>query len=102
MDRPAALSNDELTAVIGELPDWQVRDGRLHRELRFADFSRAFGFMAAVATVAQEMNHHPDWSNSYSTVTVDLRTHDVGGITDADVALARRISDLAEDCGVRR
>ena len=53
--------------------------------------------MAAVATVAQAMDHHPDWSNSYATVTVDLVTHDVGGITSLDIQLAQRISELAGD-----
>jgi len=88
-----------LDDAIGRLPGWEVREGRLHRELRFADFSRAFGFMAAVATVAQGMDHHPDWSNAYSTVVIDLVTHDVGGITELDVALASTMSDLADGLG---
>ena len=91
MARPAPLSDAEVAGALADLPGWEVHDGRLHRELRFADFSRAFGFMAAVATVAQAM----DWSNSYATVVIDLMTHDAGGITDLDVALASTVSELA-------
>ncbi|MBS1836650.1 MAG: 4a-hydroxytetrahydrobiopterin dehydratase [Actinobacteria bacterium] len=99
MGRPVALSGHELADAVASLPGWEVRDGRLHRELRFADFSRAFGFMAAAAVVAQGMDHHPDWSNSYATVTVDLTTHDAGGVTVLDVELARRMSELAVQLG---
>lgn len=101
MVRPERLSAEETTAALVDLLGWELVGGRLHRELRFADFPRAFGFMAAVATVAQALDHHPDWSNSYSTVIVDLFTHDVGGITRLDVELAGRMSDLAVDCGVQ-
>lgn len=99
MPRPVGLDPGELEEVLDGLVGWEVVDGRLHRELRFADFTRAFGFMAAVATVAQAMDHHPDWSNSYGTVVIDLVTHDVGGITALDVALATEVSDLAADLG---
>lgn len=95
MTRHVRLDAHELETAVAALPGWEVRDGSLHRELHFADFSRAFGFMAAAATVAQAMDHHPDWSNSYSTVVVDLATHDAGGITTLDVELARRMSELA-------
>lgn len=101
MGRPVALSGHELADAVASLPGWEVRDGRLHRELRFADFSRAFGFMAAAAVVAQGMDHHPDWSNSYATVVVDLTTHDAGAITALDVELARRMSELAAGLGAR-
>lgn len=96
MARPLPLDRTALDEAVSSLPGWELRDGRLHRELHFADFSRAFGFMAAAATVAQAMDHHPDWSNSYSTVVVDLSTHDAGGVTDLDVELARRMSELAD------
>lgn len=93
------MTDEEIRSALASLPGWECRDGRLHRELHFADFSRAFGFMAAAATVAQALDHHPDWSNSYSKVVVDLATHDVGGITALDVELARRMSELAEGPG---
>lgn len=97
MARPAPMSSDALADAVADLPGWDVIDGRLHRELHFTDFTRAFGFMAAVATVAQALDHHPDWSNSYGSVTVDLATHDVGGVTELDVELARRMSEIAAD-----
>lgn len=97
MARPVVLTDGELSNAVAELDGWDLIDGRLHRQFRFADFPRAFGFMAAVATVAQSMDHHPDWSNSYNIVTIDLVTHDVGGVTALDVALAQRISALAAD-----
>ncbi|HPU38982.1 MAG TPA: 4a-hydroxytetrahydrobiopterin dehydratase [Microthrixaceae bacterium] len=98
MTRPTLLSDGDLAAALADLPGWEVIDGRLHRELQFADFSRAFGFMSAVATVAEALDHHPDWANSYGTVTVDLVTHDIGGVTELDVELARRMSELAAGC----
>ncbi len=88
------LTPQQLDAALAGLPGWQARAGRLAREFRFADFSAAFGFMARVALLAEQMNHHPDWSNAYNRVTVELVTHDAGGITAFDVELARRISAL--------
>ena len=76
-------------------PDgWEVVDGSLHRELAFADFSEAFAFMTRVALLAEAANHHPDWSNSWNKVVIDLVSHDAGGLTDRDVALATRINGL--------
>lgn len=95
MTRPTPLGESELSAAVADLPGWEVVDGRLHRELRFRDFATAFGFMAAAATVAEKLDHHPDWSNSWAKVVVDLSTHDAGGITELDVQLARRMSELA-------
>lgn len=75
---------------------WEVVDGKLHRELAFADFSEAFAFMARVALLAEKADHHPDWSNSWNRVVIDLVSHDAGGITDRDVALARAIGALVD------
>jgi 4a-hydroxytetrahydrobiopterin dehydratase len=93
--RPAKLDETAIRAALARLPDWTLAAGKLHRELRFPDFARAFGFMASVALVAEAMNHHPEWSNVYARVTIDLVTHDAGGITELDLALARRIDELA-------
>jgi 4a-hydroxytetrahydrobiopterin dehydratase len=71
---------------------WELRDDALHRELRFRDFVEAFSFMTAVALIAERMNHHPDWSNVYATVTIRLTTHDAGGVTEKDVELAEAIN----------
>lgn len=89
------LSPSDITERLSSRPDWQLQDDKLHRELRFDDFVAAFGFMASVAIVAEKMNHHPEWSNVYNTVVVDLSTHDAGGITDLDFELAERIDQLA-------
>ncbi|MDQ2678164.1 MAG: 4a-hydroxytetrahydrobiopterin dehydratase [Actinomycetota bacterium] len=95
MARPTALGPDEIADALRGLPGWELDDGALHREFRFGGFAEAFGFMAAVATVAAEMDHHPNWSNVYSSVTVELSTHDVGGVTELDVQLATRMNELA-------
>ena len=74
---------------------WEVADGRLHRELRFADFSEAFAFMTRVALAAEKADHHPDWSNSWNTVDIALSTHSAGStVTDADRDLAAAIDEL--------
>lgn len=97
MTRPVPLEPAQLSAAVDDLPGWSLVDGKLHAELRFADFASAFGFMSAVATEAARMDHHPEWSNVYSRVTVDLVTHDAGGVTELDLELARRMSELAGD-----
>jgi 4a-hydroxytetrahydrobiopterin dehydratase len=70
-------------------------DHRLTRIFRFPDFVGAFAFMSACALVAEKLNHHPDWSNVYATVTVALTTHDAGGLTELDFKLAREMDRLA-------
>jgi 4a-hydroxytetrahydrobiopterin dehydratase len=71
-----------------------VVDAKLHRELRFADFNEAFGFMTRVALIAETMGHHPEWFNVWNKVVIDLTTHDAGGLSSLDVSLARRIDQL--------
>lgn len=95
MTRPARLDDAAVSAALAELPGWSLRDGKLHRELRFEDFVAAFGFMSRVAIVAEKLDHHPEWSNFWNRVVVDLVTHDAGGITALDLELARRIDALA-------
>lgn len=90
MTRPL-LAPDEIAAALRELPGWELRAGRLHRELAFADFAEAFAFMTRVALEAERLDHHPDWSNVWNRVAIDLSTHDAGGVTKSDVELARRI-----------
>ncbi|WP_254126892.1 4a-hydroxytetrahydrobiopterin dehydratase [Aquihabitans sp. G128] len=75
---------------------WELTGDRLHRELEFADFTEAFAFMTRVAAEAERMDHHPDWSNSYNTVTIDLVSHDAGGLTSRDQALAEAINSLVD------
>jgi len=89
------LEDSELTASLRDLPGWQVRDGKLVRDYRFRDFGDAFAFMAACALRIHALDHHPEWSNVYSTVRVELVTHDAGGITARDVELAGVMEGIA-------
>ena len=90
------LSAESLAGLAASLPSWQLREGRLHRELRFADFVAAFAFMAQVAQVAETLGHHPDWSNSWNRVVIDLTSHDLGGLCDLDLELAQRINQILQ------
>jgi 4a-hydroxytetrahydrobiopterin dehydratase len=93
---PRRLTEAERKALAATLPDWtQATDHEaIQRTFRFADFSEAWGFMNRVALLAEKHNHHPDWSNAWNTVRIALATHDAGGLTDSDVALARAIDAL--------
>lgn len=74
---------------------WDERDGALHREFTFADFSEAFAFMTRVAFIAEKLDHHPNWSNVYHRVSISLTSHDAGNtITDRDRTMAAAIDDL--------
>ena len=95
MSRPQKLTDETIRERLTSLADWTVRDGKLHREFKFADFSAAFGFMTSVALVAEKADHHPEWSNVYNRVVVDLMTHDAGGITELDLKLAETMERLA-------
>jgi 4a-hydroxytetrahydrobiopterin dehydratase len=92
---PAPVSEAALAAHLAAHPDWSLVDGKLHRELRFPSFIDAFGFMTRAALVAQSMDHHPEWSNVYGTVVIDLVTHSAGGITQNDLELSSALDDLA-------
>jgi 4a-hydroxytetrahydrobiopterin dehydratase len=96
MARPGRLTADEVADGLRELEGWTEVDGKLHKEFNFPDFVSAFGFMTQVALHAEKLNHHPDWSNVYNSVTVDLSTHDVGGITELDFLLANRMERIVE------
>jgi 4a-hydroxytetrahydrobiopterin dehydratase len=74
---------------------WENRGDRIARNFSFADFVTAFGFMAEIALIAERMNHHPDWSNVYGTVKVELSTHDAGGLTELDFELAQAMNEVA-------
>ena len=73
------------------LPRWERRGRGLHRELSFRDFTEAFGFMTMVALVAERLNHHPDWSNSWNKVVLDVTNHAATGLTEIDFELANAI-----------
>lgn len=88
------LSDAEVRRQCASLPGWELREDALHRELTFGDFVEAFSLMTLVAFMAERMGHHPEWSNVYNRVTIRLTTHDVGGVSENDVMMAREISRL--------
>lgn len=89
------LTSSEIASALNRLNGWTVKNGKLHRDYEFVDFIHAFGFMAAAALVIEKMGHHPEWFNVYNRLSVDLTTHDAGGITKKDVDLARKLDTLA-------
>ena len=95
MAAPAKLSSAELNAALTKLGGWSIQNDKLHRQFEFKSFVEAFGFMASSALVAESMGHHPEWFNVYNRVTVDLTSHDAGGITQKDVDLATRMNEIA-------
>lgn len=95
MGRPLKLEDHEIEARLEKLTGWKIRGGKLHREFEFADFVGAFRFISGVALIAERMDHHPEWSNVYNRVVMDLTTHDAGGLTDLDFDLAAAASLLA-------
>jgi 4a-hydroxytetrahydrobiopterin dehydratase len=90
--RMARMQSDQIRDVVAELAGWRLEDGKLKREVVFADFATAFGFMTSMAIFSEAMNHHPDWSNTYNRVSIELSSHDVGGLTDRDVRWAKEAS----------
>jgi 4a-hydroxytetrahydrobiopterin dehydratase len=94
MARVDKLSDAQIQERLGEFDGWSVEAGKLHRELSFANFNEAFGFMARVALHAEQMNHHPEWFNVYATVRIDLTTHECGGISARDFELAAKIDAM--------
>lgn len=89
------LSAAEIQQHLNQLSGWAVEDGKLHRQFQFSDFVTAFGFMASMALVSESMGHHPEWFNVYNKVTIDLTSHDAGGITQKDVDWATQANKLA-------
>ena len=90
------LTDAERNGLGSSLPSWtQAKAGKaIGRTIRFKDFNEAWGFMNRVALLAEGMGHHPDWSNVWNTVNIELSTHDAGGLTDLDVKLAKAIDIL--------
>jgi 4a-hydroxytetrahydrobiopterin dehydratase len=89
------LADDEVAAAVAGLDGWRVLDGKLQREFKFNNFVEAISFIDRVAVEAEALNHHPEWSNVYNKVNVELWTHDVGGISPLDFQLAATMNRLA-------
>ena len=90
-DRKTLLTEDQITEWLPGVPRWERNGVTLHRELAFRDFTEALGFLTMVALAAEKLNHHPDWSNSWNKVVIDVTNHDAGGLTEIDFELATAI-----------
>jgi 4a-hydroxytetrahydrobiopterin dehydratase len=94
------MTAQQVEAGLGDLSGWELKNTKLHRELRFKNFVQAWGFMTQVAILAERANHHPEWSNVYSRVVIDLTTHEAGGISQLDFDLAGQINAILAGMGV--
>ena len=94
---PVRLTTQQLQGALKRIPSWKLTgDGlKIGRKIVFKDFNEAFGFMTRVAIYADKANHHPDWSNVYNNVSIELWTHDVGGLSERDIKLASFIDSIA-------
>ena len=97
MDKATALDDTQIEDLLSEMPHWSVVAGALRRELRFENFSQAFGFMTRVALAAETLGHHPDWSNSWNAVTISIFHHDLGRLSSMDAKLAREVERIFGD-----
>ncbi len=88
------LSQLDIEEQLKSLSEWSVVDEKLHKEFQFDSFNQAFGFMTRAAMEIEKMNHHPEWFNVYNKITVELTTHDAGGITKNDINLAKILNSL--------
>lgn len=90
--KSACYTEEEVLPRLVFLEGWKFAGNALHQELEFRNFREAFLFMTFVAFLAEKMDHHPDWSNSYSRVKISLSTHSAGGVTDKDLEMAEQIN----------
>ena len=90
------MTTKATASELAGLTNWKIDAAgkSIHRELKFGDFSEAWGFMNRVALAAESQNHHPEWSNVWNTVRITLSTHDAGGLTDKDITLAQAIDAI--------
>jgi 4a-hydroxytetrahydrobiopterin dehydratase len=87
------ITDAEIDAKLAGMAGWSLRGGKLHREFKFPDFRHAIEYMMAAVPGIDKLNHHPEWANVYNRVTVDLTTHDAGGITQRDFELAALLEE---------
>ncbi len=88
------LSSEQISEQLKNLSGWSVKEEKLHKDFEFEDFNQAFGFMTRAAMHIEKMNHHPEWFNVYNKLSVELVTHDAGGITQNDINLAKTLNSL--------
>ena len=93
----AKLTGKARSDALASLKDWKELSGRdaIQKSFKFGDFTQAFAFMTRVALAAEKADHHPEWSNVYNRVEIVLSTHDAGGLSDKDIALAKVIDQAA-------
>jgi len=90
------MTDAEIAAALPKLSGWALKDGKLHREYKFADFKHAMAFLQSAVAPIDKMDHHPEWFNVYNKVIVDLNTHDAGGITAKDFELGELLEGLSK------
>jgi 4a-hydroxytetrahydrobiopterin dehydratase len=100
--RPERLGDAEIEQALESVSGWTICGGKLHREFRFRNFNQAFGFMTRAALYSETMDHHPEWSNVYATVIVDLVTHSADGITKLDFDLAKKMNGISDEFSKRK
>ena len=93
-ERKTLLGEGQLAQARGEIPHWDFSDDRFARAFEFANFIEAFGFMSQVALIAERLDHHPEWSNVWNKVRIEITNHDAGGVTELDVEFCRRVDGL--------
>lgn len=102
MSRYTVLAENEISDRIAKLSDWSVKDGNIQASFEFAGFKEAIGFIMQVAILAEKVDHHPEFENSYNKVRFSYCTHDAGfKLTDVDFDVAESISDIASAMGVK-
>ena len=93
----AKATDRQINEFITTHNSWSIKNNKLHQSLSFKNFIEAFGFMSKVALLAEKQNHHPEWFNTYNKLTIDLTTHEVGGITERDFKLAELINNTYQN-----
>ena len=88
------LSEKELSIILKDLSGWELFDNKIRRIWKFKDFIETFGFLTKIALISESMNHHPEIQSGYNHLTIELTTHDAGGITDLDIRLAKSINSI--------
>lgn len=88
------LSTQDIESHLRQISGWNIVNGKLRKDFQFDDFNQAFGFMTRAAMHIEKMNHHPEWFNAYNKLTIELTTHDAGGITMNDINLAKILNSL--------
>ena len=96
------LADEEIKLNLGKLQNWRVENGKLHKLFKFKTFNQAITFMVGVGMICEKMNHHPEWSNVYGNVDVELITHKVAGLTKLDFELAEKMDNIAGNLSLRK